>query len=198
MSPHVHKRFPEKFASLLNNRIRRFLTPPDRLISKLGVKSSDVIMDFGCGPGFYTIPLAKITRRTIGVDVSSRMLEKLASNAMKYHVKIDLARSDGTAIGLEDGVVDIILLVHVFHEINAKSRVLQEFSRILGASGRLVIVERRKGGVFSRKFGAPIINEERVVSEIRREGFAHLQTAPLGDDAILIFQKFRDSYASHA
>jgi len=146
MSSHAHKRFPEKSAFLLNNRIRRFLTPPDRLISRLGLRSSDVIIDFGCGPGFYTIPLAKIARRTIGVDVSPRMLEKLASNAMKHHVKIDLARNDGTAIGLEDGVVDIILLVHAFHEIEAKSRVIREFSRILRDSGRLVIVERAKRG----------------------------------------------------
>ena len=73
---HGHKRFPEKQAFLLDNPIRRFVSPPERLISKIKIGSNDVVVDFGCGPGFFSIPLAKIARRTIGVDISPRMLEK--------------------------------------------------------------------------------------------------------------------------
>ncbi|MGA3407062.1 MAG: hypothetical protein ABSD49_15135, partial [Candidatus Bathyarchaeia archaeon] len=65
-SIHMHKRFPERLSFLLYNPIRRRLNPPTRLISRLGVGDKDTVIDFGCGPGFYTIPLARIAARTIG------------------------------------------------------------------------------------------------------------------------------------
>lgn len=151
-----HRRFPERLAFTLNNRVRRFLEPPDRLISKLNLRSSDVVVDFGCGPGFHTIPLARIASRTIAVDVSPRMLEKTTSNAKKNDVTVDLLMTDGTAIKLGDGTVDLIFLNHVFHEIADRPKVLSEFLRIMKRSGRLAIVERTRGGLFTWKPGPPI------------------------------------------
>jgi ubiquinone/menaquinone biosynthesis C-methylase UbiE len=57
-------------------------------------------------------------------------------------------QSDGISIGLEDESVDLIILVHVFHEIEDKNRVLREFSRLLKSSGRLIIVEGTRGNGF--------------------------------------------------
>ena len=99
-----HHRFPHKFAFLLNNSLRRHLNPPNRLISKLHIDPDDVVIDFGCGPGFYTIPLTKFAGRVIGVDVSQEMLDKVAANAKKHNVKIDLIKSDGTRINLENEI----------------------------------------------------------------------------------------------
>jgi ubiquinone/menaquinone biosynthesis C-methylase UbiE len=197
LTSHTHRRFPDKLAFLLNNRVRRLLAPPDQLISRLGVRSNDVAVDFGCGPGFYTIPLAKVARRVIAVDVSPKMLEKVVANAKKHHTSVNHVQSDGSKIELENASVDVILLVHVFHEIGEKATVLGEFKRILRDAGRLVIVERAKGNVFSRKFGAPIMNVEHVISEVKQEAFILAQRISLGDDAILIFQKTGNGNSSH-
>lgn len=185
--PHSHKRFPEKYAFLLNNRVRRFLNPPDRLLSTLNLSSGDVVVDFGCGPGYYTIPLAKLTGRGIGIDVSAGMLEKTASNAKKHNVTVDLIKSDGTSINLEDGIVDVIFLVHVFHEIEKKERVLSEFRRVLKRWGRMVIVERTRGGSISRRIGPPVMDERRLVTEI--DGFKLARTIQFGNDSIFICKK---------
>jgi ubiquinone/menaquinone biosynthesis C-methylase UbiE len=186
---HVHKRFPESKAFTLNNRIRRLLERPDRLISKLDLKPSDVVMDYGCGPGFFTVPLAKVVSRTIAVDVSPRMLDIAASNARKSGATIELLRTDGTEIKLEDGTVDLIFLNHVFHEISDRSKVLSEFLRIMKRSGRLAIVERTHGGLFAWAPGPPIIDQAEIVQELEQAGFRFTQTIPRGSNSIVIGKK---------
>lgn len=152
-------------------------------------------MDFGCGPGFFTIPLARVAAKTIGVDVSPKMLEKASSNAQKNGVTVEFVRSDGSEIKVEDRSVDLILLVHVYHEIEAKEKTLREFSRILRELGRLAIVERVRGGnEFSRRFGPPIMTEEQVFRDIRLGGFTVNRTIPYGNDSIFIAQKSAKAY----
>ena len=190
---HVHKRFPERLGFLLYNPIRRRLSPPTRLLSLLRVRPDDVVVDFGCGPGFYAIPLARIATRTIGIDVSTRMLERLRDNCKKDAVKVEMLQSDGTSIDLEDDSIDLILTVHVFHEIEKRTEVLSEFSRILRGSGRLVIVERTKeGGFLSRKVGPPVIDQVRVTDSLAVGGFRMIEVVENGEDSIIIAGKLRE------
>jgi SAM-dependent methyltransferase len=67
----------------LDNPIRRLVQPPSELIDKLGVTQSDVTLDFGCGPGFFTTELAKRTKKVFSVDISSEMLQKAKNKAAK-------------------------------------------------------------------------------------------------------------------
>jgi len=187
---HAHHRFPERMAFLLNNPIRMKLNPPERLISKLGIDSNDVVVDFGCGPGFITIPLAKVSGKAIGVDVSPRMLERADRYAKRAHVSVELLQSDGSDLKLADKSVDLILLNHVFHEVENKQGTLGQFLRVLKPSGRVAIVEKtRGGGVFSGKFGPPIINEEEVTQALRNAGFDSVEAISNAKDSIIIGQK---------
>ena len=189
-SPHTHKHIPDRLAFMLNNPIRRILSHPDRLISTLEIRPKDVVADFGCGPGFFLIPLAGVAAKVIGIDVSSRMLDRASSYAKKNHVSVDLLQSDGTDIKLQDGSVDLILLVHVFHEVEDEQRVLREFLRILRPSGRLAIVEKtRPGSVLPASLGPPIMEEKRVVEEVQRAGLTFDRTIPYGKDSIIISRK---------
>lgn len=190
MEHHGHKQFPEGQAFILNNPIRRLLSPPKRLISKINIDSHDVVVDFGCGPGFFLLPLAKVARRAIGVDVSPRMLEKAAEHAKKELSAIELLQSDGTNLRLDNGSVDLILLNHVFHEVQDKTRVLGEFHRILKPLGRLAIVERtREVSRLRAKFGPPKIDEKELANDVQQKGFKIIESIPHGTDSIVIAQK---------
>jgi precorrin-6B methylase 2 len=52
-------------------------------LDRLGVRVDDVVIDFGCGPGFYTIPLAGLAGRVIAIDSQTGMLEKASKYAAK-------------------------------------------------------------------------------------------------------------------
>jgi len=189
-STHTHKRFPERLGFLLYNPIRRRFSPPTQLLSRLGVRDDDVVVDFGCGPGFYTIPLARIAARTIGIDISAGMLQRLRENCEKNAVRVELMQSDGRSINLGEDSIDLILLVHVFHEIGQKAEVLSEFSRILKVSGRLAIVERTKsGGFLAGKFGPPVIDQATVVNSIAGGGFRLIELVCDGQDSVIIAGK---------
>jgi len=177
-------------AFTLSNPIRSFLHPPEQFISKLHVGARDTVVDFGCGTGFFTVPLAKVAGKTIAIDVSSRMLERAASYAKRSGVTVEFMKSDGTEVRLGDESVDLVLLNHVYHEIENRPRVLAEFLRIMRPSGRLAIVERTRGvKMLSGIFGPPIIDETEVIQEIKRAGFIFAQTVPHGKDSIIIGQK---------
>jgi ubiquinone/menaquinone biosynthesis C-methylase UbiE len=181
---------PDRLAFVLNNPIRRRLAPPEGLISKLDISPGDVVVDFGCGPGFFLIPLAGVAAKVIGIDLSTRMLERAARHAKKNHVAVELLQSNGTNIKLQDDSVDLVLLGHVFHEVEDEQRVLKEFLRVLKPSGRLAIVERtRPNWMFPATFSPPIVNEMEVVKQIQRAGFAFSQTIPFGKDSVIMGRK---------
>lgn len=185
----AHRRFPEILAFTLSSPVRRLFDPPEQLVRKLKFKATDVVIDFGCGTGFFTIPIAKLAGRTIGIDISPSMLEKATSYAKRSGVTVEFMRSDGTEVRLKDRCVDVILLVHVFHEVENRIMVLGEFSRILRLSGRLIIVENTHGGLFSGRFGPPIIDKMDVIQDVERVGFACVETIPHRNDSIIVCQK---------
>jgi ubiquinone/menaquinone biosynthesis C-methylase UbiE len=163
-----------------------------RLISRLGVGDKDIVIDFGCGPGFYTIPLARMTARTIGIDISTKMLERAGHNSKKDGVRVELIQSDGISIDLQDESVNLILMVHVFHEIGDKEKVLREFSRLLKPSGRLAIVERtRAAGHLSRRFGPPVMDHGVIVHAITQAGFTVIEVMQIGEDSVVIVSRNR-------
>jgi len=184
-APHKHKRFPEKLAFLLNNPIRRYFAAPEKLIEKFQINSGDVVVDFGCGPGYFTIPLARIARKVVGVDVSTRMLDKVAVYARKNEVAVELLQSDGTRINLPDSSVDVIVLIHVFHEIEDRAKVLLEFARILKHSGRALIVEKTQGGILASRLGPPVVNGSEILTEVTNAGLSDDGTLTHGADSII-------------
>ena len=149
-----------------------------------------MVVDFGCGTGFFTAYLAKIASSTVGIDVSPKMLEKARENVKKNGSSAEFLESDGTDIRLESESIDLILLVHVFHEVENRPRVLHEFLRILNQTGRLVIVEKTRGiKKFSGILGPPIVELNDVIQEIERAEFALAESIPSGKDTIIVARK---------
>ena len=139
---HKGEAYSASGAFFLDNPLRRLIQPPSELIEKLAINPNDIVVDFGCGPGYYTIELAKKAKRVVAVDLSSEMLKKAQNKAEKAGVKnIKFLQSKGTNIQLEDSSVDMVLLVTVYHEVGESEAVLKEFNRILKPEGKLIIVE---------------------------------------------------------
>ena len=56
----------------LDNPLNRRLGHPDRMVESLGVKGESVVVDYGSGPRFYTIPFAKRAKRTVALDLQGK------------------------------------------------------------------------------------------------------------------------------
>ena len=75
-SPHV---CPPILAKTLDNFVRQFFHDPQKIL-KSYVKTGMTVLDFGCGPGVFSIPIAKMvgpSGRVIAADLQPGMLEKV-------------------------------------------------------------------------------------------------------------------------
>jgi len=145
-----------------NNSIRRWLDPPSRVLDRLGLRADDVVIDFGCGPGSYTIPLARLAGRVIAIDSQTGMLEKASKYAAKNNVKVEFYQNDGKSIPPSDSIADMIFLRLVFHELGDKQAVLKELTRLLKRGGRLVTVEKTRSGLAPT--GPPRVGVSEIVN----------------------------------
>jgi len=184
---HKGEAYSASGAIFLDNPLRRWIQPPSQLVEKLAISPIDIVMDFGCGPGFYTVELAKKAKRVVAGDVSAEMLKKAQRKAVKAGVKnVEFLLSIGIKIKVEDGSVDLIFLVTVYHEVGKGQMALAEFRRILKPTGKLVIVEVVKKGIFP---GAPVQNPEALGAEVEAGSFELQQMQLYKNCGVFFFTK---------
>ena len=107
----------------------------------VGVRKGQVVLDFGCGSGTYTIPAAKIVGdqgKVYALDKDKEALDKLMQRAKSAGLK-NIERMDTSEelrIDLTDDSVDVVLLFDVFHsyyfpQADDRRRLLNEIYSIM-------------------------------------------------------------------
>jgi SAM-dependent methyltransferase len=95
---------PVQRAGSLDNAIRRWLQNPLKILSPY-VEEGMTALDVGCGPGFFTVPLAELvgkTGRVIAADLQDGMLQKVRGKVKGTDLegRITLHRCDASNIGV--------------------------------------------------------------------------------------------------
>jgi ubiquinone/menaquinone biosynthesis C-methylase UbiE len=178
---------PTSLAFLLNNALLRRFRSAERVIAALGVKPEEVVIDFGCGPGFYTIPLAKRAKRAIGIDINAGMLERAADYARKSGVSVEFYRSDGRRVPLPDWTADLVFMSLVYHELDDKGTVLKELARVLKPDGRLAIMEMTRG--LMRRLLMPRITVSEIEDSMKGVGFGACAEVRLGKETMVMCRR---------
>ncbi len=144
MSNERNRVCPVELAGSLDNRLRRWLQDPQKIL-KPYIKEGMTVLDLGCGPGFFSIDLARLvgkSGRVIASDLQEGMLQKLRDKIQgtELEERITLHRCAVNKIGvLED--VDFVLAFYMVHEIPNQEGFLNEIKSILKSDGQLFIVE---------------------------------------------------------
>ncbi|WP_290588502.1 methyltransferase domain-containing protein [Alicyclobacillus sp.] len=121
---------------------RKKLLPPDTVLQHLELGPEHSVADIGCGPGYFSLPMARMARRVYAVDVSEEMLDVLKRRADEAGVEnIEPIQALADRIPLQDASVDRILCAFVLHEVDDLPRTLAEFRRLLGPDGKLMVIE---------------------------------------------------------
>ncbi len=135
---------PVKYAGLLTGRVRRLINRPKWLLRPL-VAPGETVADLGCGPGFFTLPLAELvgnSGQVIAVDVQQGMLDMLRTRAeaagLSRRIQPHLATADGLGVTAS---ADFALAFWVLHEVPDQHRFLQDAHDLLRPGGRLLLVE---------------------------------------------------------
>ncbi|MHA1452651.1 MAG: class I SAM-dependent methyltransferase [Promethearchaeota archaeon] len=134
--------FSYRLLSLAMNLRSRSRKPMETL-KQLGVKKGQIILDYGAGPGVYSIPAAQLVEtsgKVYSADIhpmAKKIVEKKAHKFKLTNIETLLVNVNTR---LEDQAVDSILLFDVLHQISEKSRLMKEFHRILKIAGKLFIL----------------------------------------------------------
>jgi ubiquinone/menaquinone biosynthesis C-methylase UbiE len=136
--------YPVEKAGSLDVRLRKLVQNP-RKILKSYIRPGMTVLDLGCGPGFFTIEIAKMLNgngKVIAADLQEGMLENIKEkiSGTLLENKIELHKCEADRIGLRSRV-DFILAFYVVHEIKDHNRLFEEMKAILKPDGKIYIVE---------------------------------------------------------
>lgn len=135
---------PVELAGSLDNRLRRWLQNPRKLLAPY-ISEGMKVLDIGCGPGFFTLEIADmvgVSGQVIAADIQDGMLRKIREKIQgtPLESRIILHQCPPVGIGLSMPV-DFIFAFYMVHEISDKPAFFSEITGLLQPHSRLLIIE---------------------------------------------------------
>jgi ubiquinone/menaquinone biosynthesis C-methylase UbiE len=165
----------------------------EAVLRRIGIKEGQTVLDFGCGSGYYTIPIAKIVGdegAVYALDKNRYSLNELMQRARAEGLtnikRIDT--SGGMKIILDDGSVDVVLLYDIFWYFPLRDprllELLSEVYRVLRLNALVSVYPKH-------------IDLEQLQERLENVGFRFkerlyvtlIHEAHLGRDFVLNFSK---------
>jgi ubiquinone/menaquinone biosynthesis C-methylase UbiE len=155
--------FHFKFMAL-GFKFRDIFLPRRNILKEVGIKPGFQVLDYGCGPGGYILPLAELVGKSgkiYALDIlplAIQMVQKLVEK--KKLTNVQTIHSD-CKTGLPDNSMDAVLLYDAFHELDDPEGVLRELHRVLKPEGIL-------------SFSDHHMSEVQILSALQKSGLFHL------------------------
>jgi ubiquinone/menaquinone biosynthesis C-methylase UbiE len=119
-------------------KIRDFFSPRIYILRAVGIKSGFTVLDYGCGPGSYIIPIEQMvgqSGKVYALDIHPLAIKSVKAIASKRQfTNVETILSD-CKTGLPDSSVDVVLLYDIFHDLGNPNAVLTELHRVLKPTG---------------------------------------------------------------
>ncbi len=135
---------PHKYSFMLDNWLRRLIQKPSKIVGEY-INPGDTVIDLGCGPGFFTVDMAKYvgpTGKVIAVDLQPEMLSHLERKASKKNMdnRITYHQCGSRDIGLKIQA-DFILAFYMIHEVPDPRYCLMQIKEMMKNGAKLLVVE---------------------------------------------------------
>lgn len=148
----------------LSYRFRDFIKPRMRVLDEAGIKEGFHVLDYGCGPGSYIVPVVELVGRSgkiYALDIHPLAIQAVRRIAAKKGMtNVQTILSD-CHTGLMPHSVDVVLLYDILHDLKEPDRVLVELHRVLKPKGILSLSDHH-------------LKEEEIVSRVMSGGLFKL------------------------
>ncbi|KKR20453.1 MAG: Methylase involved in ubiquinone/menaquinone biosynthesis [Candidatus Moranbacteria bacterium GW2011_GWA2_39_41] len=121
---------------------------PEAVVEKLDLLVGGVVADFGCGSGFFSLPIAeKIGEHGVvyALDILPQNLETIASRAKTAGItnivtkRVNLEKDGGSR--LPDASCDWVIMKDMLFQNKNKLSILSEGRRVLKDGGKILLIE---------------------------------------------------------
>jgi len=134
---------------LLLNPLRKLLENPNKILAPF-VREGMIVLEPGCGMGYFTLPLARMVGsrgKVIVVEVQAKMLAALEKRARKANLldRIECRQTKSEGLGVADFFeqVDLAVAIHMVHEVSEQTFFFEEVWKALKLGGKLLVIEPR-------------------------------------------------------
>lgn len=129
-----------------SSSVREELADRGEMISKelcqnLDLERGSRVLDLGCGPGLFSILMARMGMDVIGVDYSQGMVDTARENAAAEELEIEFMKMDAQELGFDDGVFDAVVSRNMFWALPEPERCYSEVSRVLKHGGKVLVMD---------------------------------------------------------
>ncbi|MFC1625732.1 class I SAM-dependent methyltransferase [Patescibacteria group bacterium] len=108
------------------------------IVSKyLGDLKSKVVLDAGCGNGYWSRRIAKRAKRVTGVDFTKELIKVAKSRPSTSNLEFLI--SDLRELALPDNEFDIVLCNMALMDVDGLEKAVSEMARVLKVGGNLII-----------------------------------------------------------
>lgn len=168
---------------------------PDLAISDIAISIDDVVIDFGCGSGFWTIPIAKIVGPkglVLAIDPRESKLTFVRSKADKLGLSnIRYIKAPLSSITMPvTEIADCIIISNILSKIDNDLSLVFSCRKNSKPGTKLVIIdwnEKSKLGPKSNKR----VDVEIVMKEAERSGFEFKKLLNAGSDHFGLYFEYK-------
>lgn len=146
MSPRFDKDWID---GLLDAKTRLGSLSPEGFLLENGLAEGMTVVDYGCGPGLFTMAAANIvgvTGKIYALDIEPKMVALVASRVEETALRnVEIVLNDSVYAQLPDAVADFAicaLVLHYFDQPTDRLRVVRELFRLVRNGGCVLVVQR--------------------------------------------------------
>ncbi|MBL8384800.1 MAG: class I SAM-dependent methyltransferase [Burkholderiales bacterium] len=188
-SPHTHHHSfgdAATWAKVFDDPRRDAWQKPHEVIAALALPPDAAVADIGAGTGYFAVRLARMLPRgqVYAIDTEPAMVRHLETRARREGLPHLAAIQGELADPRIPAPVDLILLVDVYHHIDARERYFAQLRASLKPGGRIAVIDFRMDAPIGPPRAARIA-PDAVVAELGRAGYA-----PAGGHGFLPNQYF--------
>ena len=168
-----------------NLKHHSFLDPAE-LLQAVPAELGNVVADFGCGNGYYSVSAAQIVGskgQVFALDIMEDALSQTASLAKTMGLSnistrlCDLEKSGGAPIN--DTSCDLVIISSLLHQVEKKDIMLKEAYRVLKTGGKLLVVEWKPDANLGPAVSSRIAKNE-TAELLEKHGFRPISEIPAG------------------
>lgn len=138
-------RYSFKIMSLIL-RLRDIFNPPQKILGQIDeIRPGAHILDYGCGPGSYSIAASKLvgpTGKVYAVDIHPLAVLGVERKVAEKGIPNVEALLTDCNIGIPHASIDFVLLIYVLHDFKDQGSILSELGRVLKPDGILVVKDQ--------------------------------------------------------
>jgi ubiquinone/menaquinone biosynthesis C-methylase UbiE len=182
-------KFDTRSKDLLLSEERQETLKPEELLRSLGLRAGQNIADIGCGPGFFTIPAARIVGdggHVYAADIQGEMLTAVRSRVAEQGLSnVRVFKTSDTEVPMPAASCDLVLLAFMLDEIEQRSRFLLKAAKLLKPRAKLAVLEWHKREEPEGPELADRITPEELAADAQAAGLRVDESRDLNDSHYL-------------